>query len=142
MKEHFEVQKTENVKESIQGELNLKNQIAKRNDELVKQQEIELKKLTVRGYSYIFFSYAFLDFISSAALPYLFTTYLSSSQLFSSPLYLSFCYLLPSFLLLPYSLLQYLIKRICTCLLQFYSFLSILPFSYLILSLFIFSYVI
>ena len=50
VKEHFEVQKTENVKESIQGELNLKNQIAKRNDELVKQQEIELKKLTVRNY--------------------------------------------------------------------------------------------
>jgi hypothetical protein len=35
------------VKESIQGELNLKNQISKRNDDLVRQQEIELKKLTV-----------------------------------------------------------------------------------------------
>jgi hypothetical protein len=41
------VQKTETVKESIQGELNLKNQIAKKNDDLVKQQEIELRKLTV-----------------------------------------------------------------------------------------------
>jgi hypothetical protein len=47
VKEHFEVQRTENVKESIQGELNLKNQISKRNDDLVRQQEIELKKLTV-----------------------------------------------------------------------------------------------
>ena len=133
MKEHFEVQKTENVKESIQGELNLKNQIAKRNDELVKQQEIELKKLTVRSHSYIFlFFYAFLHFVSSAALPYLFTIYLPSSLLFSSPLYLSFCYLLPTFLLLPYFLLQYLIKHVCTYLLQFYSVVSILSFSYLI----------
>jgi hypothetical protein len=41
------VQKTETVKESIQGELNLKNQIAKKNEDLVKQQEIELRKLTV-----------------------------------------------------------------------------------------------
>ena len=47
VKEHFEVQRTENVKESIQGELNLKNQIAKRNSDLVRQQENELKKLTV-----------------------------------------------------------------------------------------------
>ena len=47
IKEHFEVQKAEGVKESIQVELNLKNQISKRNDELVQQQEIELRKLTV-----------------------------------------------------------------------------------------------
>jgi hypothetical protein len=47
VREHFEVQKTETVKESIQGELNLKNQIAKKNEDLVKQQEIELRKLTV-----------------------------------------------------------------------------------------------
>ena len=41
------MQKTETVKESMQGELNLKNQIAKRNEDLVKQQETELRKLTV-----------------------------------------------------------------------------------------------
>ena len=48
VKEHFEVQRAESLKEAMQGELNLKNQISKRNEELVRQQEIELKKLAVR----------------------------------------------------------------------------------------------
>ena len=47
VKEHFEVQRAESLKEAMQGELNLKNQISKRNEELVRQQEIELKKLVV-----------------------------------------------------------------------------------------------
>ena len=50
VKEHFEVQRAESLKEAMQGELNLKNQISKRNEELVRQQEIELKKLAVRYY--------------------------------------------------------------------------------------------
>ena len=47
VKEHFEVQRAESLKEAMQGELNLKNQISKRNEDLIRQQEIELKKLAV-----------------------------------------------------------------------------------------------
>jgi hypothetical protein len=59
------VQKTETVKESIQGELNLKNQIAKKNDDLVKQQEIELRKLTVSSAAVTLRSLSFIDSIAS-----------------------------------------------------------------------------
>jgi hypothetical protein len=59
------VQKTETVKESIQGELNLKNQIAKKNDDLVKQQEIELRKLTVSSAAFTLRSLSFIDSIAS-----------------------------------------------------------------------------
>ena len=47
VKEHFEVQRADSLKDAMQGELNLKNQISKRNEELIRQQEIELKKLAV-----------------------------------------------------------------------------------------------
>ena len=46
VKEHFEFQKSEKVKENIQTELNRKNLMITSNHELIKQQENELKNLT------------------------------------------------------------------------------------------------
>lgn len=46
VKEHFEFQRVEKLKENIQAELNRKNLLIQNNHELIKQQENELKNLT------------------------------------------------------------------------------------------------
>ena len=46
VKEHFELQKSEKLRENIQAELNRKNQLITSNHELVHQQDAEMKRLT------------------------------------------------------------------------------------------------
>ena len=46
VKEHFELQKSDKLKENVQAELNRKNQLILANHELVHQQDAELKRLT------------------------------------------------------------------------------------------------
>jgi chromosome segregation ATPase len=46
VKEHFELQKTEKLRENIQAELNRKNQLISQNHDLVHQQDAEIKRLT------------------------------------------------------------------------------------------------
>lgn len=46
VKEHFELQKTEKLRENIQAELNRKNQLITQNHDLVHQQDAEIKRLT------------------------------------------------------------------------------------------------
>jgi chromosome segregation ATPase len=47
VKEHFELQKSEKLRENLQAELNRKNQLINSNHELVHQQDAEMKRLTV-----------------------------------------------------------------------------------------------
>lgn len=46
VKEHFELQKSEKLRENLQAELNRKNQLIASNHELVHQQDAEMKRLT------------------------------------------------------------------------------------------------
>lgn len=46
VKEHFELQKSEKLRENLQAELNKKNQLISSNHELVHQQDAEMKRLT------------------------------------------------------------------------------------------------
>ena len=46
VKEHFELQKSEKLRENIQAELNRKNQLITANHDLVHQQDAEMKRLT------------------------------------------------------------------------------------------------
>ena len=46
MREHYEFQKAEKLKENVQNELNRKNQLISTNHELIHQQDGEMKRLT------------------------------------------------------------------------------------------------
>ena len=46
VKEHFEMQKSEKLRENVQAELNRKNQLIQANHDLVHQQDAEMKRLT------------------------------------------------------------------------------------------------
>ena len=46
MKEHFEFQRSEKLKENVQSELNRKNQMIQSNHDLIHQQENELRNLS------------------------------------------------------------------------------------------------
>ena len=46
VKEHFEFQRSEKLKENVQSELNRKNQMIQSNHDLIHQQENELRNLS------------------------------------------------------------------------------------------------